>query len=105
MDKKGEANFCDVSNFSLSKPILLRGVRTRDSIRNTIRGEVMSKGAFCKFRGTITPEELDCGGEKIFSCSFKLFEVREGLGLVSEWKDQSKLVIIINKTNEVFMFR
>ena len=105
MDNEIEACFSDVSNFPLRKPILLRGVRTRDSIGITIRGEVIGKGTFCKFRATITLEELDCGGEEVFCCSFELLEVREGLGFLSEWKDPTKMAIIINKNSEVSMTR
>ena len=59
MDKESEFGFSDVFKFSLSKPILLRGVRTRNSIRNTMKGEVIGKGTFVKLKGTITLEKLD----------------------------------------------
>ena len=36
MEKESEAGFSDVSNFPFSNPILLRGVRTRYSIGNTM---------------------------------------------------------------------
>lgn len=42
-------------------------------------------------------EELDCGGEEIFGCSFELLEMRKGLRFVIEWKDKSKVAIIINE--------
>lgn len=105
IDKESEASFGDVSNFSLSKPILLRSGRTRDLIGNALRDKVMRKRTFHKFRGTITLEELDCGGEKVFGCSFELLEVRKGSGFVSESKDPTKSAIIINKNNEISMTR
>ena len=36
LDKDNKAGFSDVSNFPFSNPILLRGVRTRHSIGNTM---------------------------------------------------------------------
>lgn len=65
----------------------------------------MSKMTFCKFRGTITLEELDCSGEMVFGCSFELLEVRKGFEFLSEWKDPTKLAIMINKNNEISMTR
>ena len=65
----------------------------------------MGKRTFCKFRGFVTLEELDCGGEEVFSCSFELMEVRKGLGFVSKGKDPSKAAIIIDKNNEVSITR
>ena len=59
MDKESMGGFSDVPNFPLSNPILLRGVRTRDLIGNTMGREIMGKRTFCKFRGTITLEEFD----------------------------------------------
>lgn len=72
---KGKQIHPKTLNFSLSNPILLKGVRIGDVIGDITRGEVMGNGTSCKFWSTITLEELDCDGEKVFSCSFELFKV------------------------------